>query len=143
MVDDFPGDLLQVVDLGGDLLVGNVLVEPAHLGQGPVPLLDQGVDLRVSGGLGLRLLLLLGRGLFLRLRLAGDLIGLVREDGLGDYKNYQGRHSAGDELHHRVQWEQQRIDQPGHADEIDREHRTLYMLGHILFLRRPLGPLQP
>ena len=51
-----------MVDPGGDDLVLDGIVEPPHLGQGPFPLGDELVDLRVAGGFGL----LLGLGLGFR-----------------------------------------------------------------------------
>ena len=106
-----------MIDLGGYLLVLDAVVEAAHLTHRPVPLFDEGVDLRIAGTF--RRFLLLGLLLFVLLRLSGHLIHLIGEESL---PHDEGR---------RRQWEQQRIGQPDRTHQIDGDHRPLYMFCHI------------
>ena len=119
-----------MVDLGGDGLVLDAVVEAAHLTQRPLPLLDEVVDLRVAGRLGsLGLLLLFLLFLFL-LCLAGHLVVLVREDGLAYHKGGNGDHRAQHIVHGLAQRQEEAEYQPNHTHQINGDRGAFYMFCH-------------
>ena len=115
-----------MVNLGGDLLVLNGLVQAAHLGEGQVLLLHQFVQLAVAGGLLLRL----GRARFLGLGLrpggAGlrvrGLVGLVGPDCLAQDKDNRGGHAGQDIVQRPVQGQQQSPPKPKDGHKVKRSH---------------------
>ena len=112
-----------MVDLGGNLLVWDGIVEPPQLGDGPVFLLPEG------GHLGVLLLLGLG-GFGLLLGGAGGLIHLVGKKGLAHGEGNERQPGAQDVVQRGVQGKEQGVAQPDQAHQVDGQDGDFFVGGH-------------
>ena len=116
-VHDLLSGVLQSVDLLGEGGVLNGVVESAHFGQGPVPLLEQLLDLRADR-LSLSLLGLGLRGLLFRVI---QFIAPVREDDLAQIVHRRRGQTGHDIVGGFIQRGGQRPHQPGASHHINGE----------------------
>ena len=105
VLEDAAADLLQPVDLGGDGLVLNAVVQGAHGLNSPVAVGDHLIQLGIAGGH----------------RFLGDLHLLrhVLAEDAGDQRHHGSRRRSQWEMSHLIQGEQQCVQHPRHRRGVD------------------------